>query len=114
MLRKIALQPEIEDILDMMANECIVYDDEESYICTPFLDNAVIQDLNEQSLSEIRSAVNSIFYKMYLLLGWKNDAWNQFKRYLIDGVLAFEIVYDNIEHPHNIIGIVALDPATSS
>ena len=112
MLRKIALQPEIEDILDMMANECIVYDDEESYICTPFLDNAVIQDLNEQSLSEIRSAVNSIFYKMYLLLGWKNDAWNQFKRYLIDGVLAFEIVYDNIEHPHNIIGIVALDPAT--
>ena len=27
--RKLALQPELEDILDMMANESIVYDDEE-------------------------------------------------------------------------------------
>ena len=111
-LRKLATQPEIEDILDIMANESIVYDDEEAYICNPFLDNAVIQDLNEESLSEIRKAVDSIFYKMYLLLGWKNDAWNQFRRYLVDGVLAFEIIYDNIEHPHSIIGIIPIDPAT--
>ena len=111
-LRKLATQPEIEDILDIMANESIVYDDEEAYICNPFLDNAVIQDLNEEALSEIRKAVDSIFYKMYLLLGWKNDAWNQFRRYLVDGVLAFEIIYDNLENPHSIIGIVPIDPAT--
>ncbi len=111
-LRKLATQPEIEDILDIMANESIVYDDEEAYICNPFLDNAVIQDLNEESLAEIRKAVDSIFYKMYLLLGWKNDAWNQFRRYLVDGVLAFEIIYDNLEHPHSIIGIIPIDPAT--
>ena len=111
-LRKLATQPEIEDILDIMANECIVYDDEEAYICNPFLDNAVIQDLNEEGLSEIRKAVNSIFYKIYLLLGWKNDAWNQFRRYLVDGVLSFEIVYDSIENPHSIIGIIPIDPAT--
>ena len=111
-LRKLATQPEIEDILDIMANESIVYDDEEAYICNPFLDNAVIQDLNEESLSEIRKAVDSIFYKMYLLLGWKNDAWNQFRRYLVDGVLAFEIIYDNIEKPHTIIGLIPIDPAT--
>lgn len=111
-LRKLATQPEIEDILDIMANESIVYDDEEAYICSPFLDNAVIQDLNEEALSEIRKAVDSIFYKMYLLLGWKNDAWNQFRRYLVDGVLAFEIVYDNLEKPHSIIGIIPIDPAT--
>ena len=111
-LRKLATQPEIEDILDIMANESIVYDDEEAYICNPFLDNAVIQDLNEEALSEIRKAVNSIFYKIYLLLDWKNDAWNQFRRYLVDGVLAFEIIYDNLENPHSIIGIVPIDPAT--
>ena len=99
-LRKLATQPEIEDILDIMANESIVYDDEEAYVCSPFLNNAVIQDLNEEALSEIRKAVDSIFYKMYLLLGWKNDAWNQFRRYLVDGVLAFEIIYDNLEKPH--------------
>lgn len=111
-LRKLATQPEIEDILDIMANESIVYDDEEAYICNPFLDNAVIQDLNEEALSEIRKAVDSIFYKMYLLLGWKHDAWNQFRRYLVDGVLSFEIIYDNLENPHSIIGIIPIDPAT--
>ena len=34
-LRNLAMQPELENILDIMANEAIVYDDEESYICTP-------------------------------------------------------------------------------
>ena len=30
-LRKMAMNPEIEDILDIMANECIVYDDNDVY-----------------------------------------------------------------------------------
>lgn len=111
-LRRMAMQPELEDILDIMCNECIVYDDDESYICTPFLDTAIIQELNERSAEEIRSAVESIFYKLYLLLKWKNSAWNSFRRFLIEGVLCYEIVYDNLEHPHSIVGIVDIDPAT--
>jgi len=111
-LRKMAMQPELEDILDIMANESIVYDDDESYICTPFLDTGLIQDLNEKSADEIRSAMDVAFYKIYLLLEWKKFAWDEYKRYLIDGVLAYEIVYDNIENPKSIIGIVDLDPAT--
>lgn len=111
-LRKIAEQPEIEDIVDIMCNECIVYDSDNNYICKPFIDNAVIQDLNENALSEIRNAVNSNFYKIYMLLGFKSNAWNVFRRWLIDGVLAYEIVYDSLQYPKNIIGIIELDPAT--
>lgn len=111
-LRKMAMQPELEDILDIMANEAIVYDDEDVYICKPYIDNAVIQDLNEKALNEIRSCVDTVFYKMYLLCDWKNDAWNSFRRWLIDGDLAYEIIYDDINNPHTIIGIVDLDPAT--
>lgn len=111
-LRQMAMQPELEDILDVMSNEAIVYDDEESYICQPFLDTGLIQDLNEKSAEEIKSATDTIFYKMYLLLDWKTNAWNDFKRWLIDGVMAYEIIYDNLEHPKSIIGIVDLDPAT--
>ncbi len=111
-LRKIATEPEIEDILDIMANECIVYDSDYTYICQPFIDNAVIQMFNEESASTIRSAVDAAFYKMYNLVGWKLNAWNTFKKYLIDGVLAYEIVYDDIENPKTILGIVELDPAT--
>lgn len=111
-LRKMAEQPEIEDIIDIMCNECIVYDSDNNYICKPFIDNAVIQDLNEQALSEIRNAINSNFYKIYMLEELKTNAWNLFRRWLVDGVLAFEIVYDNLQYPKNIIGIIELDPAT--
>ena len=111
-LRKLAMQPELEDILDIMANECIVYDDNESYICTPFLDTALIQELNEKSAEEINASMESSFYKLYMLLKWKNNAWNEFKRYLIEGVLAYEISYDSLESPKSIIGIVPIDPAT--
>ena len=111
-LRKMAMQPELEDILDMMANESIVYDDEESYICEPFLDSALIQDLNEKSAEEIRTSMNTQFYKLYLLLDWKKHAWDIFKRFLIEGVLAYQIVYDDVENPHTIVNIVDVDPNT--
>ena len=109
-LRKMATQPELEDILDILANECIVYDNDESYIATPFMDTALIQELNEKSAEEIRKCVDTSFYKLYMLLDFKRNAWSLFKRWLIDGVLAFEIVYDDLEHPKSIIGIIPIDP----
>ena len=111
-LRKMAMQPELEDILNIMANECIVYDDDLAYICTPYLDTALIQELNERSAEEIRAAVESAFYKLSMLLGWKRLAWNVFYRFLIEGVLCYEIVYDDLEHPKSITGVVDVDPAT--
>lgn len=111
-LRKLAMQPELEDILDIMANECIVYDDNESYICNPYLDTALIQELNEKSAEEINASMESSFYKLYMLLDWKRNAWNEFKRYLIEGVLAYEITYDSLESPKSITGIVPIDPVT--
>ena len=111
-LRKMAQQPELEDILDIMANESIVYDAEQSYICQPFIDTAIIQMLNEENAERIRNAMDVNFTKLYMLLEWKTKAWDIYKRYLTDGVLAYEIVYDNLENPKIIIGIVELDPAT--
>lgn len=111
-LRKMAGEPEIEDIIDIMTNESIVYDSDEAYICKPFIDNAVIQDLNENALDEIRTATDTIFYRIYLLEELKTQAWNLYRRYLIDGNLAAEIVYDDEVNPKNIIGIITLDPVT--
>lgn len=110
-LRRMAMQPELEDILDVMCNESIVYDDNDAYICTPYLDTALIQELNEKSADEIRAAVEASFYKLYLLLRWKKDAWNIFRRFLIEGVLCYEITYDDLANPHSITGIVDVDPA---
>ena len=111
-LRKMAANPELEDILDILANEAIVYDEDEVYIGEPYIEPAILQQLNEQHIEEIQNAVDTAFYKMYMLLNWKNKAWDEFKRWLIDGVVAYEIVYDDVENPHSIIGIIAVDPAT--
>lgn len=111
-LRKMAGQPELEDILDVMANECIVYDDDEAYIAQPFIDTGLTQQLTEKSAEELRNSVDATFYKMYMLLDWKRTAWDDFKRFLIEGVLAYEILYDDLENPHSIIGIIDLDPVT--
>ena len=47
-----------------------------------------------------------------MLLDWKTKAWDMFKRFLIDGDMAFQIIYDNVENPKSVIGIVDVDPAT--
>ena len=111
-LRKMAANPELEDILDIMANECIVYDEDDVYIGQPYIEPAILNQLNENHIEEIQNAVDTAFYKIYMLLDWKHKAWDQFKRWLVDGVLAFEIIYDDINNPHSIIGIVDIDPAT--
>ena len=111
-LRAMSQQPELEDILDVMANESIVYDDTYTYICEPYIDTSVIYDLNEASLNELKGTVDTSFYKLYMLLNWKKTAWNTYKRWLIDGVLAYEIVYDNLENPKTILNIVEIDPNT--
>ena len=111
-LRHMAIQPELEDIIDIMCNECVVYDSDEAYVGQPFVDTALIQDLTEKSAEEIRNCTDTAFYKIYLLLNWKNNCWDDFKRFLIDGVMAYEIIYDDIEYPKNIIGIVDVDPVT--
>mgnify|MGYP006923334460 CR=1 FL=1 len=83
-LRKMAGQPEIENILDIMANESIVYDSEQAYICQPYLDTAVVQMLSEENAEKIRNSVDTNFTKLYMLLDWKKNAWNIYKKYLIE------------------------------
>ena len=111
-LRKMAQQPEIEDILDIMANECIVYDSDLTYVCQPFIDTAIVQMLSEDNATKLRNCIDISFTKLYMLHNWKNTAWDKFKKYLIDGNLAYEIVYDDISNPHVILGFVELDPST--
>lgn len=111
-LRRLASQSELEDILDIMTNESIVPDDEEQYYCQPFMNDALLQDLTLDVSQQIKESLNTNFYKIYTLLDFKKVGWDLYKKWLIDGVIAFEIVYDNLEHPHNIIGIIELDPTT--
>jgi hypothetical protein len=111
-LRKLAMQPELEDILDTMSNESIVYDNELVYFAEPFTENQEISMFTQDVQDKINNVINTNFRRFYKMLNWKYDAWDDFKRFLVEGILAWQIVYDSIEKPTQIIGLVPIDPAT--
>lgn len=111
-LRKLALQPELEDILDVMSNESIVYDTDLTYFAEPFIEIQELNDIKKEFKEQIEDKMGGYYRKFYKMLNWKYNAWDDFKRWLIEGILAWEIVYDNLEKPTEIIGLIPLDPAT--
>lgn len=111
-LRKLAVQPELEDILDTMSNECIVYDPDYTYFCEPFIEPQELSDLKVKVRKEIKNDMSKYFRTFYKMLNWKYRAWDDFKRWLIEGNLAWEIVWDSLEKPKKIIGLVPIDAAT--
>lgn len=111
-LRKLALQPELEDILDTMTNECIVYDSNYTYFMEPYIDGRNMSDFDNTTKDKINDELHKGFRKIYKMLDWRTRAWDDFKRFLVEGILAWEIVYDDLENPTNIIGLVPLDAAT--
>lgn len=111
-LRKLALQPELEDILDTMSNEAIVYDNDLTYFAEPFVESQELSDFKPKVRKEVNEIMNKNFRRFYKMLNWKYNAWDDFKRFLVEGILAWEIVYDSLEKPTQIIGLVPLDPAT--
>lgn len=111
-LRKLALQPELEDILDTMANESIVYDNDLTYFAEPYIEAQELADFNPKTRDKINDVLNKNYRRFYKMLNWKYNAWDDFKRWLVEGILAWEIVYDSLEKPTKIIGLMPLDPAT--
>lgn len=111
-LRKLATQPELEDILDTMCNECVVYDSNYVYFAEPYIDDNDLADFTKETNTKIKDSISRNFRRFYKMLEWRTAAWDDFKRFLTEGLLAWEIVYDNLENPTNIIGLVPLDPAT--
>jgi hypothetical protein len=108
-LRRFAVQDEIEEILDTLCDECIVYDSK-NYFCDPLLfDDDLLAD---EKVEEIRGAISINFKRVYQYFGFNNDitAWSYFRKWLVDGYLAFEIIYDNDQR--NVIGFKELDPIT--
>jgi hypothetical protein len=111
-LRKLALQPEMEDILDTMTNEAIVYDNDLTYFAEPFIEAQELSDFKPKTRDNINDIMNRSYRRFYKMLNWKYNAWDDFKRWLVEGILAWEIVYDSLEKPTQIIGLIPLDAAT--
>lgn len=104
-LRNFALNPEIEFILDTVCDEAIVYDDKNFF---SYFISTDIHGIGEKKESKIQERYKEI----YNLFGFNQDisGWHFFRNFLIDGILAFEIIFDT--KGKNIIGFKELDPAS--
>lgn len=107
-LRSFAMNGEIDFILETIADEAVVYDSR-NFFCRPNVGNLkkiLNDDVEKEVIDYVWDSFNKIYYAHHFVEG--HDAWNYFKQFLIDGFLAFEIIWD--KESANIIGFKEIDP----
>lgn len=118
-LRDVASNGEIEFILETIVDDLIVYDEDNRFCHPKDLTGKMLyrgsnkeERLNYQE--KIVKKYNDNFEKIYTTWGFAESisAWQYAFQYLIEGHLCFEIIYDNLDKPTEIIGFKELDPAT--
>lgn len=104
-LRKFSLNPEIEYILDTVCDESISYDGYNFFAYPAFLNIVGLKQ-------DVINRIDSTYKKLYDMFGFNDDisAWQYFRQLLVDGFVAFEIIYD--DKGKNIIGFKELDATT--
>ena len=121
-LRQFAQSNEISFILDTISNEAIV-NDSNGYFAHLDIDRLKMNINKDYKDEKTKNAADDLirdcqisFDTVYSCFGWDktNDAWNYFRKFLIDGYLAFEIIFDYNENnqPTSIICFKELDPCT--
>lgn len=117
MCKQLARDIEINFILETICNEAII-PDENGFIAQLDLDklklflNKRFKNNNGLDADKLIRDCKIAYNKIYAALGWANNngAWTYFKKFLIEGFLAFEIIMD--DNKKNIIGIMNIDPTT--
>lgn len=106
-LRKYSVQDEIEQVLDILVDELIVYDTKKYFAEIKWEDDL---NMKKSERDKIREVLAANFKKVYRMFGFKNEntAWHYGKKYAVDGYLSFEIIWD--KSSKNIIGFKELDP----
>jgi len=103
-LREYSIKDEIRDMVSMIADECIVYNDDRDF-CSP-------RPIGNDYPQEVQDRYQEYFEKIYSKYGFSDSitAWNMMKDFLVDGFVAVEIIYD--DKKKNIIGFNRLRPET--
>jgi hypothetical protein len=105
-LNTFSTHPEIEFITNQICDEMIVYD-EHGMFCKLDLSESKFND-------ETKKKIERDFRKIYSLLNFDDGitAWALALQWIIEGYLAFEIFYNDLENPSRITGFQELDAAT--
>ena len=87
-LTKLGSYTEVEDVLDKICDEAIVYDKHGKF-CTLDVSTLTIKE-------EIKDDIKANFERIYSLLGYGDgiSAWEKFREWSTTGFLAYEIIYE--------------------
>jgi len=120
-LRDIASSSEIEFVLETLANDAIVYDENNMFVkpfnISDFVQNKAVKNfpkIYQKYQDKIIEVYEDAFYNVYDAWGFYDGitAWKIFYQWLIEGNIAYEIIYDNLIKPKKIIGFKELDPSS--
>jgi hypothetical protein len=103
-LRQYSIKDEIKDFITQIADECIIYDDNNRF--------CFVKDLPDTYEQTIRQKYQETFTKLINTFNFNEGqtAWNYLKNLLIDGYISYEVVYDDKQK--NIIDLAPIDPIT--
>lgn len=113
----LSAEPEMDDILERMVDECIVYDSESNKFCfveTSQIDKLTLNDNAKQELIDAFSECFDVIYGLYAFNGVNTEPSRQdikqlLREYLVRGRIAWEIVYDDIKQPTTIVAFRKLN-----
>lgn len=119
-LRNFAQDNEINFILNTISNESIVQDKNGyfAYLDLDKLKLALNKSYNDpraqMTADKLIEDCKRAFDTVYTCFGWESsaDGWNYYKKFLIEGFLAFEIIVDDPKNPTSIIAFKEIDPST--
>lgn len=126
-LRDFSQNGEIENVLDKIADEAIIPDDNNEFAKLD-LKNLQTHLKKTKESQIILDGLTESYNRVYQMYGWNDsdDGWVYLKKFLVDGFLSFEILFDyerdengqilvddkGMMKAKDIIGFKELDPVT--
>ena len=106
---------EIKKAVDIIAHETVIIDTESHKYCVfPKINITQIEEDKQDVAKAIQEYIDKVFYpKLMHFYDFVDEGLIEcVKDFIKTGKIGFEILYDNLKNPKDIIGVVPIDPAT--
>lgn len=106
---------EIKKACDIVTNETVVSDlKSNKYPVFPLINMTLVPQDKKEVAKAIQKYLDEVFYpKLWQFADMKdNGLWKVVNEFLKTGKIAYEIVYDSLENPTEIIALIPIDPST--
>ncbi|BBI90690.1 portal vertex protein [Tenacibaculum phage PTm1] len=115
-LIRLSSHDQLDEILTKLTDELVVTDQHNTQALSVEIDKNKLEasKISPSIIKKIEDSASRALDDIYYLygfgaLGTKTSLWNKVYLFLIEGSQAYEIVYDDINNPSKIIGVLEID-----